>query len=217
MEELLRQILEELRADDSPAWWLEVLRTVGPLVGGALVAAIGFFAVHQQNVTQRDNLKQTIAAQAVHRRAERLTAWRRERYGELLAAFGEYHASVRRMNLALNLPVLDPAAQERLRDSLEHFMSVNSSSRILQASMQVADKEVAELAQKLADEYYNASRQLVAMGITAQLPRDEKALDEAQSAVQKQIDESSERRYGLNRRIERLISEGESCGNELAG
>ena len=86
---------------------------------------------------------------------------------------------------------------------------MNLSSRILRASTQVADKEVAELAQRLADEYYNASRQLVAMGITAQLPRDEKALDEAYDVIKKQIAESSERRYDLNRRIERLISAGE--------
>ncbi len=209
MEELLRQILEELRADDSPVWWLEVLRIVGPLIGGALVAAIGFFAVHQQNVTQRDNLKQTNAAQAAQQRAERLTAWRHERYGELLAALGEFHAAVRRMNLALNSYAPDPAAKEHLRASLEHFIRVDTSSRILQAAMQVADKEVAELAQKLANDYHSASGQLVSLGITAGHSPDEKALGEAFQETKAQLDKTSEQRYDLNRRIETLISEGD--------
>lgn len=208
VEELLRQILEELRDQDGPAWWLEVLRTVGPLVSGALVAAIGFFAVYQQNVTQRENLKLTTTAQADQQRRERLTAWRRERYGELLAAFGEFHAAVRRMNLALSGGT-DQAAQQRITRAAQHFLDVNLRGRIVQVSMQVADKEVAEQAHQLADEYYDASRQLLAMGITAQLPRDEKALGEAYRAIKKQIDESKARRYDLNRRIERLISEGE--------
>lgn len=209
MEELLRQILEELRDQDGPVWWLEVLRIIGPLVGGALVAAIGFFAVHQQNVTQRENLKLTTEAEADRQRQERLTAWRRERYGELLAAFGEFHAAVRRMNLALSSGSTDQAAQERMVAAAQHFLDVNHSGRILQATMQVADKEVAERAQQLADDYYNASRQLVAMGVSAELARDATSLRKAYDLIKQQVEKSSERRYDLNKRIETLISQGE--------
>ncbi|MEX1255043.1 MAG: hypothetical protein WEE64_11960 [Dehalococcoidia bacterium] len=186
----------------------EVLRTLVPLVSGVVVALIGFYAVHEQNRTQRETLDKTTTAQGDHQRRERLTAWRRERYGELLAAFGEFHAAVRRMNLALSGGT-DRAAQDRMVAAAQHFLDVNLSSRILETSMQVADKQVAELAQKLADDYYNSSRQLFALGITAQLPRDEKVLREAYDATRKQFDESSERRYDLNRRIENVISAGD--------
>ena len=186
----------------------DVLRTLVPLVSGVIIALIGFYAVHQQNTTQRENLKVTTKAQAEQQRLERLTAWRRDRYGELLAAFAEFHAAVRRMNLALSGGT-DEAAQHRMIAAAQHLLDVKLSGRILQAAMQIAEKGVAELAQGLADEYYNASRQLVAMGITAQLPRDAQALDEAYATIKKQIDESSLRVYDLNRRIEQLISEGE--------
>ncbi len=186
----------------------DVLTTLVPLASAVLVAMISAFAIGQQNKTQRENLKLTTEAQADHQRTERLTAWRRERYGELLAAIGEFHAAVRRMNLSLSGGT-DRAAQDRMVAAAQHFLDVNLGGRILQAAMQVADKEVAEGAQRLADEYYNASRQLVSMGITAQLPRDEQPLDEAYQAIKTQIDESSERRYDLNRRIENLISAGD--------
>ncbi len=206
MEELLRQILEELQGQDSTAWWLEVLRINGPLVGGALVAAIGFFAVHQQNVTQRENMKLTTAAEADERRRARLTDWRHERYGQLLAALGEFQAALRRMTLVLGNK--NASGGERRAAAL-HFIDVNHSGRILEAAMQLADKEVAELAQQLADNYYGASKQLVEMSIAAQLPKDEEALREAYLVAKKQIDDSNERAYDLNRRIEQLISEGD--------
>ena len=186
----------------------DVVKTLVPLVSGLAIALIGFYAVHQQNDTQRENLKLTTEAQAEQQRLERLTAWRRDRYGELLAAFAEFYAAVRRMNLALSSGT-DQAAQDRMVAAAQHLLDVNLSGRILQAAMQVADKGAAELAQGLAGEYYNASRQLVAMGITAQLPRDGQALDDAYATIKKQIDESSQRVYDLNRRIEQLISEGE--------
>lgn len=208
MEELLRQILEELRADDSPAWWLEVLRILGPLAGGALVAGIGFFAVHQQNKTQRETLDKTTTAQADQQRMDRLTDWRRERYGELLAAFGEFYAAVRGLNAAITSGGQDQARQERIASASNHLHEVNRSSRLLQAASKVADREIDELARHLVSEYYSASGNLIALGITAQLPRDENVLLEASRALARRMEESSERIYELNRRIEELISAG---------
>lgn len=186
----------------------DVLRTLLPFVGGVIVAGIGYYAVHQQNRTQRETLKETRASQAEMQRRERLTAWRRERYGELLAAFAEFRAAVRRMNLAVTGGT-DQAAQDRIVTAAQHFLDVNLRGRIVQAADQVANKHVAELAERLADGYFNASRQLVAMGITAQLPRDEKALGEAYDVSRKQFDGLNERRYELNQLIEKLISEGD--------
>jgi hypothetical protein len=208
VEELLRQILEELRHQGTP-WWVEVLRSVVPIVSGGLVAAIGFFAVHQQNKTHRETLKETTAAQAELHRTERLTAWRHERYGELSAAFGEFHGAVRSMNRALNMAGQDQAAQDRLLAALNRFIQVDLNSRILVASVQVADKDVAERAHKLADEYYVASGQLVGMAAVARLPDDEKRLGEEFDRLKKRLDQSSDMRYELNRRIEKLISEGD--------
>jgi hypothetical protein len=174
----------------------DVLGTILPFVSGIVVASVGYFAVHQQNKTQRATLKETTASQAEQQRRERLTAWRRERYGELLAAFAEYRGTVRSMSRVWDFTGPDQASQERMKVTLEHFMEVDLSSR------------VAELAERLADGYYKASRQLI-VAITAQLPRDEKALGEAHNASRKQFDELNERRYELNQLIEKLISAGD--------
>lgn len=190
----------------------DVLKTVVPLVSGIIIALIGFYAVRQQNFTQRENLKLTMAAQVEQQRAERLAAWRRERYGQLLTAIAEFHAAVRRLNLSLNSGAgrVDQEVQDRIANAARHFLDVNLSSRILEASMQVADKDVAELAHQLADEYYTASAQLVALAITlAEGRADPKAVDHAYQEIKTQIDKSSERRYDLNRRIEMLISEAD--------
>ncbi|MCH8051538.1 MAG: hypothetical protein IIC86_05925 [Chloroflexi bacterium] len=205
MEELLRQILEELQNQDSTPWWLEVLRIIGPLVGGALVAAIGFFAVHQQNVTQRENMKLTTEAEADQQRRERLTKWREARYGELMAAFGEFYSALGRMNLVL----ATTTNQDTKKAAIKFFVEVLDSGRILQAATQVADKEVAELAEYLAVQYQAASKQLIKEGAKITGLSELGGLQAAYLAIRKEVDESADSRYQLNRRIEQLISEGD--------
>ena len=217
MEELLRQILEELRTDSTNDW-LETLKVLAPLIGGLLAALVGAVAVLQANTTQRAAMKATAAAQAEFGRTERRTAWRQERYGLLLAALGEYLGALRSMNLALDSLTRtfassgdDEAAKtsaiSEFAAAAKNFREVNMGSRILNAAVQVADENVANLAQQIADKLYRASGRSVAVGASAQLPRDEQILNEEAAALMKLQEDTNALIYALNQRVEDLISE----------
>ncbi len=196
----------------------DVLRTVLPFVGGVVVAGIGYYAVHQQNRTQRETLRETTASQAEQQRHERLTAWRRERYGELSAAFGEFQGALRSMNLALHFMLVsfagdDQARRDHTREQFlaasDRFERVYLNSRLLEASVQVADKDVAQLAGKIVDTLYQASRYSVAFGSRLRLPDDEQLLNQEEVRLQKLLVDTTDLIYDLNRRIENLISAGD--------
>lgn len=214
MEEVLRQILEELQSQGTPAW-LEALRITAPMLGGLLAAAVGFYAVHQANATQRETLKTSSDVQFELHRRERRTAWRRERYGELLSAFGEYLGALRSMNAALDLWMTARIAQEAQADAREKFIAaseqyreVDLSSRVLTAVVQVADEDVAKQASKITADANEQSRLAIALGVALAAQGDVAQMGEQGEKLKRLSAETSASIYDLNRRVEALISEG---------
>ncbi len=202
---------------------LEGISVVGSVVVGGLGAATGIVSVVLGSKTQLETIRRTADAQVAQQRQERLAAWRRERYGELLAAVGEFYAAVRSLNLAQNALTrgllaegdLGEKARARYAAAREHYHEIDASGRILAASVQVADGDLAAMAQKIADIYRSASFTLLAVDVIFSVRHgggdaDRRAnLERAEARAREQLAQAKDLTHELNRRIEHLISAGE--------